>query len=296
MLDMQSADRILTRTVSFPSGGKVLNGKLYAPQTGPVAALVINGATGVPHGYYRRFAEWVARGRNIACLTYDYSDFGESAQRHVRRSDAKISDWALIDQPAARAEMRRLLPDVPIWVLGHSLGGMMMPLQDGIEDVRRMICVASGLVHVADHPWPYQALARLFWFGHVPRVVRALGYLPGRVLGLGSDLPAQVYWEWRDWCTTRTSFYKEMGGVYPKPDWGRSGAPVDVFSFSDDDLMPFVSAKKLAGLYGVKRVQHHHVRPEDHGSRKIGHVSVFKRENSAIWPRLIDQGPICQVL
>lgn len=292
MLDMHTAvqdlSSITTRPVSFPAGGASVHGQLFLPPATPVAALVLNGATGVPHGYYRHFAQWLATERNIACLTYDYRDFGESAQIHPRESTATMSDWALIDQPAARAEMRRHLPGVPLWVMGHSLGGMLMPMQDGIDDVARMIGAASGIVYHKDHPWPYQALARMFWFGHGPLAVRMAGYLPGKRLGFGADLPASVYWEWRDWCTSRNGFFPLLGGALPNANWGRSDAPVDLFAFTDDQLCPPKSVRKLAGLYGVARVRQHVVAPQDHGLKDIGHLGAFARKNAALWPRLID--------
>lgn len=287
MLDMQVTGSGAATAISFPAGEAHLQGRLFLPLSAPRAAVVLNGATGVPQGYYQAFARWLAEERGMACLTYDYRDFGESAADHPRRSRATMSTWAMDDQPAARAEMRRRLPGVPIWVIGHSLGGMLMPLQDGIEDVDRMICVASGLVHHKDHPWPYQGLARMFWFGHVPLAVRMLGYLPGRAAGFGPDLPATVYWEWRRWCTHPHSFYPEFGVRLPRPDWRRSGAPVDLVALADDPVCPPVSVLKLAGLYGQEKSRFRLLSPADYGLEKVGHLGAFTRRSRALWPALL---------
>ena len=107
-----------------------------------------------------------------------------------------------------------------------------------LTDVARMIVVAGGLVHHHDHPWPYRALALAFWFGHVPALVRALGYLPGRAVGFGADLPAGVYWQWRRWCTTPGSYLPETGTTLPQPRWAETGIPVDLFAMADDDVVP----------------------------------------------------------
>lgn len=287
MLDMRGSGSVVTQAISFPAGNAVLQGTLFHPEAEPVAAVVLNSATGVPHGFYRHFAEWLVRERGMACLTYDYRDFGTSATGPLASSDASMMDWAMIDQPAARAAMRHHLPGVPLWVIGHSLGAMMMPLQDGIEDIVRMIGVASGLVHHRDHPWPYQAMARMFWFGAGPLAVQATGYLPGRLLGFGADLPPQVYWQWREWCTSPRSFYPEIGRSLPQPDWGRSGAAVDLFAMDDDSLMPPRCAHRLAGLYGVKRTKVHVISPVQHGLGKVGHLGAFARRNAVLWPKLI---------
>lgn len=289
MLDMQITGSSSETAISFPAGAARLQGRLFLPPSPPRAAVVLNGATAVPQRFYQAFARWLAEERGLACLTYDYRDFQTSAQAHPRHSSATMADWALGDQPAARAEMRRQLPGVPLWVIGHSLGGMLMPLQEGIDDIARMICVASGLVHHRDHPWPYQGLARLFWFGHVPLAARLLGYLPGRLTGFGPDLPAPAYWQWRRWCTHPQCFYPEIGTTLPPPDWRRSGAPVDLVGLADDPVCPPVSVLKLAGLYGQDAARFRLLQPADFGLDKVGHLGAFARRNRAIWPALIGE-------
>ena len=93
---------IRVEDVRFAAGDAALAGRLYHPAGPARAAVVLNGATGVPQGYYRHFARWLAAERQMACLTYDYRDFGASARMHPRRSQATMADWALADQPAAR--------------------------------------------------------------------------------------------------------------------------------------------------------------------------------------------------
>jgi len=289
MPDGQHIGAVIEQELRFPVGQTELVGRLYMPSGVPVAAVVLNGATGVPQTFYRHFARWLAAERNMACLTYDYSDFGASAKVHPRKSRVLMSHWAMVDQPSAREEMRRLCPDVPLWVIGHSLGGMLMPLQDGIEDVARMIVVAGGLVHHHDHPWPYRALALSFWFGHVPLAVRLAGYLPGRAVGFGADLPASVYHQWRKWCTTRDSYLPETGKTLPHPQWSRSGAPVDLFALSDDSLIPAKCVWRLGDVYGDGPQTRTELTPADFGLQKVGHLGVFARRNAALWPTLVSE-------
>ena len=127
---------IRVQELCFAAGDAMLAGRLYHPAGPARAAVVLNGATGVPQGYYRHFARWLAAERQMACLTFDYRDFGASARMHPRRSQATMAEWALADQPAARTEMQRRYAGVPLLVIGHSLGAMLMPLQDGLEGRR----------------------------------------------------------------------------------------------------------------------------------------------------------------
>lgn len=284
MLDSQQT--VSAEDFEFSAGEANLSARLYAPMARPDVAVVLNGATGVPRDYYQHFARWLAAERGMACLTYDYRDFGTSLKRRLKDSDATMADWALKDMPAAQAEMRRRYPDARLWVIGHSVGGMLGPLQPGIERIDRMICVCSGLVTLADHPWPYKGLAALFWYGHVPPLVRLLGYLPGRMLGFGSDLPSGVYWQWRKWCTSPDSYLPELGDTLPQVDWGRTTAPVDVIALEDDQTVPPPAVWRLAELYGPA-ARRHLLAPAAFGLREVGHIGAFARRSRAIWPQLI---------
>lgn len=284
MLDSQQT--VSAEDFEFSAGEANLSARLYAPMARPDVAVVLNGATGVPRDYYQHFARWLAAERGMACLTYDYRDFGTSLKRRLKDSDATMADWALKDMPAAQAEMRRRYPDARLWVIGHSVGGMLGPLQPGIERIDRMICVCSGLVTLADHPWPYKGLATLFWYGHVPPLVRLLGYLPGRMLGFGSDLPSGVYWQWRKWCTSPDSYLPELGDTLPPADWSRTTAPVDVIALEDDQTVPPPAVWRLAELYGPA-ARRHLLAPAAFGLREVGHIGAFARRSRAIWPRLI---------
>ncbi|UWQ75433.1 serine aminopeptidase domain-containing protein [Leisingera sp. M658] len=289
MLDKSAEHTAVIReeALRFASGTHMLAGRLYHP-AGPVrAAVVLNGATGVPQRYYRHFARWLAAEQQMACLTYDYRDFGDSARGHPRHSDVTMVQWALEDQPAARAELQRHYAGVPLWVIGHSLGAMLMPLQDGLKDVARMIVVAGGLVHHHDHPWPYRALALAFWFGHVPPLVRALGYLPGRAVGFGADLPAGVYWQWRRWCTTPGGYLPETGLALPRPKWAGTGVPVDLYAMADDDVVPPAAVWRLGDVFGDVPQRRTVLVPQEAGVQKIGHLGAFARANAALWPRLL---------
>lgn len=284
MLD--AAQTVSTEDFQFLSGAGTLSARLYLPASAPGVAVVIHGATGVPRDYYRHFARWLAESQGMACLTYDYSDFGHSLRGPLRASRVKMADWALIDMPAARAEMRRRFPDAQQWSIGHSVGGMLGPIQPDIDQIDRMICVCSGPVTVSDHPWPYRALALLFWYGHAPLAVKALGYLPGKALGFGADLPASVYWQWRRWCTAPRNYLPEIGVTLPEARWAQSETPVDLFTFEDDDVVPPNAVWRLADLYG-SHARRHLLSPGEFGLSEVGHIGAFARRNAALWPRLI---------
>lgn len=280
-------DDFTGEAISFDSGGHLLKGTLFRPIIEPDAIVILNGATGVPAGFYRAFATWLAAGKNIACLTYDYRDFGASAEGSMRNSTATMADWGVHDQQAARDFAVSRFPQTPVWVIGHSLGALCLPFQRKLEQISRVITVASGPVHVREHPWPYQALARLFWFGHAPLVTMVAGYLPGKALGLGSDLPAGVYWQWRRWCTRRDFFAREFGTALPYPDWTGVKAEMKIVAIADDVMMPPGSAWKLMQFYPEAPKKQLVIRPAEFGLSKLGHLGAFSEKNRAVWNALL---------
>jgi len=280
------AEESIFEEVSFRADRAKLSGRLYQPSGSPKAAIVIHGATGVPQSFYRHFAGWLAT-EGYTCLTYDYRDTGASATGHLKNSKATMAEWGVADQPAAQRALEKFVPDTPVWAIGHSLGGMMLPFHEGASRLSRVITVASGPVHLRDHPWPYRGVAAAFWWGPAPGLVRLLGYLPARWLGMGPDLPKGVYWQWRKWCTTAGFTLSDVGYSLPLPDWKAVQAPVKLIAVADDDLVPPTAVWRLMQQFPEAAKKQLVLRPAEFGLRKIGHVGAFRRENSSVWPKLI---------
>lgn len=283
----QAQTNVNSKDVTFRSGEHLLTGKLFYPAHRPLAIVVLNGATGVPARFYGPFAQWLAHAKGFACLIYDYRDFGASRRWIPRKSKATIADWGVHDQQAARDFARQCCPDLPLWVIGHSLGGMCLPFQRDLDGVDRLIAVASGLVNVRDHPWPYQGFARFFWFGLVPLTTWIAGYLPGKFLRLGADLPKGVYWQWRRWCTRRDFFAQDFGVRMPFPDWTGLKAPAKFVAIADDVMTPPETVWRLMRCYPSAPKTQTVLRPSDFGLSGLGHVNVFAEKSRAVWDQIV---------
>lgn len=203
--------------VEIEAEGALLAARFYAPEGEPRAHLVLHGATGVPQRYYNSFAQWAAA-QGVGVLTYDYRDFGASARGPMRASRATMADWGIRDQLAADRKLAELAPQGPLWLLGHSLGGLTLGFRRYDPRFERITTIGSGFAHFSDHPWSYRPLALAFWYGPGPVATALAGYLPGKRLMLGADLPAGVYWQWRRWCTSRDFFHRDIGTTMPKLD------------------------------------------------------------------------------
>lgn len=289
MLDQTvSASGVDGEDIDIRSDGALLRGQLYRPKGQPRAAMVVHGATGAPARFYRAFAQWAAARRDLAVLTYDYRDFGSSLRRPMRGSKATLADWGRHDQGAALALLARLYPDTPLWVLGHSVGGLWLGWHEAMGRVTRSITVGAGLTHVSDHPWRYQWKARVFWSSPVRLAARMAGYLPGTLVGLGADLPGGVYEDWRRWCLTPGWHLSDVGRTLPLPDVQRVRGTIRMIAIADDDLVPTAAVWRARALYPEAMKQQVVLRPADFGLASIGHIPLFQRRNAVLWPAILD--------
>lgn len=273
------------RNVAIACGDNpVLAGKLFEPERSPEAAAVIHGATAVPCRYYENFARWLAGSRGVAVLIYDYRDFGGSAKVPPVRAKATMAAWGVDDQDAALTFLCREYPDLPIEVIGHSMGGMFLAFHRDAARVRQLTAVASGPVHWTRHPVHFAPAIIGFWFAFGPLLTAIYGYMPGRRIGLGSDVPAGVYWQWRRWCVRRGFHRVDWGGRLPQPDLGSVRCPVRAIAVADDVMMPPAVVRELGQLYPFARIENQVVSPRQAGCSRIGHLRLFSERCRAAWP------------
>jgi predicted alpha/beta hydrolase len=267
-----------------------LSARFYPPQGAAKAHLLLHGATGVPQRYCAAFANWASE-QGLGVLTYDYRDFGESQHRPLRESDANFADWAIRDQAAAEARLAALAPEGPLWLLGHSLGGLGFAFREHDPRIERITTIGAGLCHVSDHPWSYRPIALAFWYVVGPVGTAMAGYLPGRKLLLGADLPAGVYWQWRKWCTRRDFFQSDIGKSLPEPNFQIKGPALQMLTAEDDVVVPPVAVRRYAAAFPEGRVTYRMLYPGEFGLPSLRHIEVFSARNAAAWPAILEPAP-----
>jgi predicted alpha/beta hydrolase len=278
-------------TALIAADGRHLAATWHEPPAGPARAVaVVSSAAGVPRGYYRAFAGWLAA-RGCAVLTYDYRGIGGSRRGALRDETATMADWAVLDMSAAlaAAEARRGTKGLPLLLVGHSFGGGGIGLAAGVERADAILTVASQLGESRLFPGPYRLLAAGFLRGWVPAVVALAGHLPGPALGPGAmALPRGVALQWSRWSGT-------PGWAYGDPALQRHrrasavAAPVHLWNVSDDlTYAPPRAVDALAAVFRNAPVQRHTVTPADAGLRRLGHFGAFRRDAGVrLWPRLL---------
>jgi predicted alpha/beta hydrolase len=257
-----------------------LGASLFLPKGRALGTVIVHGATAVPAGYYRRFAEFLAH-HGLRVLTYDYRGVGSSRPRALRGFRASMSDWAKLDAEAAHALVARAFPEQPVATVGHSFGGQLIGLLEAASEVRGSLLVGAQLGYFGH----WDALDRLrlgfVWRALVPTLTASLGYLPGQV-GLGEDLPRGVAEEWALWCSSPD--YLISHNPEARERFASFDQPLLFYSFTDDKFAPRRAVDALVGSFKSAQLEQRRVDPRDHGGQPIGHFGFFKqRFERSLW-------------
>jgi predicted alpha/beta hydrolase len=265
--------------------GYVLAARRYPARGAARSHLVVAGATGVPQGFYRRFAEHAAaQGAHV--LTLDYRGVGLSRPASLRGFEMDYLDWARLDLAAAVDAV----PDdgLPLLMVGHSYGGHAFGLLPNHARVARFATFATG---AGWHGWmpPLERLRVLFmWRVLGPVWTRMAGYLPWSRLGMGEDLPLDVYRQWRQWCRYPRYFFDdpELNPVTQR--FADVRFPIVAANALDDAWAPPASRDAFMAGYRNSAVRAVTIDPRQHRLGTIGHMGYFRSAAQPLWDEALD--------
>lgn len=290
---MNEADRERQRPTSHAQRHRVdaVDGYALAARrwsaVDPRACIVVAGATGVPQGFYRAFAERaVARGYDV--VTFDYRGIGESAPATLRGFRMDYRDWGRLDLGGVLVDAAT--EGLPIHLVGHSFGGQALGLVPDPSLVVSMHAYGTGS---GWHGWMTrreQLRVAMMWNLAGPLLVRTHGYLAWSRLGLGEDLPVDVYRQWKRWCRFPAYWFddpavaEEMRELY-----GRVTVPISAVNSTDDAWIPPAARDAFFAGYANAPVATRDLQPAEVGLRSVGHMGYFRRGSEPLWDELLDQ-------
>ncbi|MFE9632383.1 alpha/beta fold hydrolase [Streptomyces sp. NPDC006463] len=251
----------------------------------PRAVAVIWPALGVNASYYAPFCGHLAA-RGIASVATDLRGQGDSRPRAGRRTRHGYHELATRDWPAVIAATReRFGPDVPLFLLGHSIGGQVSVLHTAHdpEGADGLVLVAAGSV---DHRG-FSGAARLRVLAgtqFISLVASLWGYWPGHRLGFGGRQPATLM---RDWARiSRTGrFTPEGSDADYEASLAQVTLPVLAVSVEGDRLAPVGAVDRLCAKLPSATVERWHF-GQDHAER-LDHVR-WARSGAGIAERISD--------
>jgi predicted alpha/beta hydrolase len=271
--------------------GFTLAGMRFMTAARPKAIVVLPSAMGVKQDFYTPFAQFLAQ-QGFAVLTFDYRGMGlsvpEKFKRSLRGFRADLFDWAEHDYNAALRIARSWQEDVPLLVIGHSLGGQLPGLLPDNHLIDGIITIAAGSGYWRDNAPQLKRFVWFMWYFAVPLYTRLYGYFPGKRMKKVGDLPKGVIFQWAQWCRSR-HYVVDGAGRPIRAGYDRIRAPVLSLSFTDDELMSRRSIDSLHDFYRNASVERFHITPDEVGARRIGHFGFFRPQfQSTLWQRALD--------
>jgi len=266
--------------------GQKLSARFFRPEGEPRASVLIVPAMGTPQEYYRAFAQWLSR-QGLLAATFDYRGTGLSRPRALRGFKADIFDWARLDCAAMIDALSAAAPGVPLYWIGHSLGGQIFALVPNRQRVAKAVTVATGSGY-----WRETVPAlrpKAFWLFHVvtPLALALCGYFPGKTLRKIGDLPKGVMAQWRAWCLNRDySYGAESDEV--RAQYAAVRTPIVSLSFSDDEMMSLRNTEAMHGYYSGAPRRMKRISPQEIGAPRIGHFGFFRSTfERSLWQRYL---------
>jgi predicted alpha/beta hydrolase len=251
------------------------------------ATVLLPPAMGVTQKYYLDFANGLAE-RGFLAATFDYRGMGLSAPRSLKDCDATITSWAEEDCAAMIDALKSRLPNRPLFVVGHSLGGQLIGMIPNRRNIDGVVLVASGSGYWRETSPPTKRASFFMFYILAPLLTSLFGYFPGKPLRAVGNLPAGVIRQWRRWCLNR-EYLIGVEGENVREDYAEVKLPMLSLSFTDDEMMSARSTEGLHRFYSGARIDIQRLAPADVGARRIGHFGFFRKEfASTLWPRVTE--------
>ena len=244
-----------TEQVNLPAGaGYAMPVHWFGASTAK-ANIILMAALGMGARFYLPLATALqGAGFNVALL--EQRGHGDSPWRPSRRCDWGFREPLVDEIPVALEWLEQTAPDLPIYLMGHSLGGHFAAIAAGLypDKVAGVILVACG------SPWVggfEGATARKLKFlcTLIPPACALFGYYPGDRLGFGGREARTLMSDWLS--VARTSRYQAVG-LSDDLDCGiaRYRGPVLCLRMEDDDFAPAAAVHAVTDKFIQAPVTH----------------------------------------
>jgi predicted alpha/beta hydrolase len=233
------------------------------PGAGPVPAVVVFPAMGVPARYYRAFAAEL-RSAGLAVIVADLRGTGSSTPRPSRASSYGYAEL-IDDVGAVLAELKPRLDGRKLVLLGHSLGGQAALLHlalNGGSGVDGLALVAVGLPYWRSYSGR-RRYAVLPYTQAIGATAAMLRVWPG--WGFGGRQARGVI---RDWAyTARTGRFPRIDGVDAEARVRSVRIPTLAVSIEGDQYVPHEILDRLCDKLPAAPIRREHYTAADAGGR-----------------------------
>ena len=190
-------------------------------------------------------------------------------------------DWAFQDLSSAINAMAS--KEVPLFLVGHSFAGHAFGLIPNHACIARFDTFGTG---AGWHGWmPPRERARvwLMWNMVGPVLTAAMGYLPWSRLGMGEDLPIDVYRQWKRWCQYPDYFFGDASARDSLSGFAQVRTPIMAANALDDLWAQPRSRDAFMAAYRAAPLSTLDIDPVAAGVGPIGHMGYFRARAQPLW-------------
>lgn len=265
----------------------VLSAHLFEPERSNGKFLLVNSATGVKQQVYFSFASFFAE-RGFTVLTYDYRGIGESKPHKMKGFEANMRIWGSRDYKAVTDFIKNKYPDFEKYVLGHSVGALILGMNEDSQMFQKLIFTATQKAYVGNLNLKTKIESYAGFGLLMPLSTTFLGYFPAQWFGLGESLPKGSAYDWRTLILNKKSTNKLLEST---PDFSKNLTQETLILQMEDDS--WVTYKGIQALldetYPNLKPAIREVKISESEAGKIGHINFFRSYNRKLWTIILNE-------
>jgi len=274
--------------ISFDAtDGYRLSGRLMRGPA-PKMAVLFSSGTGYPMTFYERIARYVAA-QGAVVLIYDFRGIATSAHADLKGSDIDYPQWGQHDMPAALEALKAAAPALPVFHIGHSIGGSFAGFMSNHADIRRHAFISVGSGYWQHHLRHYNPAELFFWLGVGPFHLLRHGYIKQGKLWTGASLPRKVFTTWRRWCFKPDFFNSDIASGKLEPQfYSKITSPIRSWLFTDDPIATPRASQTVRSAYANAPYEEVLRSPSDYGRTHIAHDGALRKGMEPLWKEIHD--------
>jgi predicted alpha/beta hydrolase len=216
------------------------------------------------------------RGLGQRTVAFDFRGHGDSGPRASEGASWSFDDLVRVDLPAVVACARDRWGELPIIVLGHSLGGNVALASQGLGALGAdaLVLVAANMWRRAHEPSLARWLAKRATMEALDLACRRRGYLASRALRIGSDDECARYLAALTRCVRLGTWTSDDGGDDYDALTSRVAVPVVTVSSAGDRLFCVPECAERATLRVAGPRLSLRVSRDDAGGSPPGHMGI----------------------